>query len=349
MLERHSRRYGPAGPRRAIQEDTMIEDLRQIPLMRPLLLACLTLVLGAPVPAVAQRPYDGIVVFGTSFSDTGNGFALVGGTNTPPDYQVNELLIPVVPYARGGHHLTNGATWVEQLARTLGLAGSVRPALRSSSPLATNYAVGAARARDDGANFNLTDQVNTFLQDAGGVAPSSALYVIEMGGNDIRDALVAFAQGQDSGIILQAAVMSIAQNIGTLYAAGARNFLVWTAPDVGLTPALRTLDSTLPGASAIASLFSQGFNVALSGALTPLAALPGIQISILDTFQLVHAIVASPGAFGLTDVTSPCITPGVPPFSCRNPDEFLFWDGIHPTQAVHAIVAQQAAVVLGLQ
>jgi len=145
--------------------------------------------------ASERRPYSGIVVFGTSLSDSGNAFALRGGANTPPDYLVDPLLIPSAPYARGGHHFSNGATWIEQFARSLGLAGSVRPAFASSSPRATNYAVGAARAYDDGINVNLADQVNTFLADVDGVAPSDALYVIEMGSNDIRDAIVAFQTG----------------------------------------------------------------------------------------------------------------------------------------------------------
>jgi phospholipase/lecithinase/hemolysin len=61
-----------------------------------------------------------------------------------------------------------------------------------------------------------------------------------------------------------------------------------------------------------------------------------------------HDIVADPTAFGLTNATTACITPGVPPFACTNPDEYLFWDGIHPTTAAHAIIAQEAAAVLGV-
>jgi len=48
----------------------------------------------------------------------------------------------------------------------------------------------------------------------------------------------------------------------------------------------------------------------------------------------------------LAAATRACVTPFVPPFTCGSPDEFLFWDGIHPTKAVHGIIAQEAASVL---
>ena len=180
------------------------------------------------------------MAFGTSLSDSGNAFALRGGTNTPPDYLLDPLLVPSAPYTRGGHHFSNGATWIEQFARSQGLAGSARPAYRSSGA-GTNYAVGAARAYEDGLNLNLSAQVDAFLGEVGGVAPSDALYTIELGGNDIRDALVAYPTGH--GAILQAANISIFSNIMRLYAAGARTFIVWRAPNVGLTPAIRRLDT----------------------------------------------------------------------------------------------------------
>ena len=44
-----------------------------------------------------RAPYSAIVVFGTSLSDSGNAFALRGGTNTPPDYMLDPLLIPSRP------------------------------------------------------------------------------------------------------------------------------------------------------------------------------------------------------------------------------------------------------------
>jgi outer membrane lipase/esterase len=298
------------------------------------------------VSAEGPAPYSGIVVFGTSLSDPGNAFALRGGTSNPPDYFADPMLIPSAPYARGGHHFSNGATWVEQLARSIGLAGSVRPAYASESLKATNYAVAAARAYEDGQNVNLSKQVQTFLADHGGVAPSDALYVVEMGGNDIRDAIVAYQTGGPSAAqgILQQAISSIAQNIQILYAAGAREFLVWLPPNPGLTPALRNI----PPAVQLATALTQAFNTFLSGTLAQLSQLPGITIRTLDASLLLNTIANDPSAYGLTNTTEACITPDVAPFFCQQPDEYLFWDGIHPTRAAHAIVAALAASILGL-
>lgn len=311
-----------------------------------ILAAGLALILAAPLAARAQGPSHRIVVFGTSLSDPGNAFALLGATNTPPDYSVDPFLVPDRPYARGGQHFSNGATWIEQYAGPRGLSASVQPAFRDAGAKASNFAVGGARAREVADNLHLSLQVAVFLQQVGGAAPSDALYVIEMGGNDLRDALLA---GQAGGpAIIQDAITSIAANIGTLYVAGARRFLVWNAPDLGLTPAIRAFDVLFPGTAAAATDASQLFNDHLDFALGMLNNdLPGIQFVRLDVFQKLHALVDAPEDFGLTEVAAACITPSAPPFACKNPDEHLFWDGIHPTRAVHAILAHQAAAALG--
>jgi outer membrane lipase/esterase len=262
----------------------------------------------------------------------------------PPDYDLNPLLIPSAPYAQGGHHYTNGATWIEQFARSCGLAGSVQPAFRGDTVKAANFAVGAARSYDDGSNVNLGDQVDAFLQATGGVASPGALYVIEMGGNDVRDALVAYPTGHE--IVLQDALTAIWLNVQRLYAAGARKFLIWTVPNAALTPAIRRLNALTPGTARLATGLTLQFNALLNGLVTQLSAAPGITIARLDAFGLLNELSATPELFGLTSVTTACVTPNQQPFACADPDQFLFWDGLHPTAAVHGIIAQRAASVL---
>jgi phospholipase/lecithinase/hemolysin len=331
-------------------------------MMKLRILAVFAAALAATAPTVSARqhaPYSGIVVFGTSLSDSGNAFALRGGTNTPPDYDLSPLLVPNAPYMRGGHHFSNGATWIEQFARALGLAGTVRPAYGSDSPIATNYAVGAARACEapGDENVNLADQVAAFLTDSGG-APSDALYVIEMGGNDVRDAIAAalgilqgggsFSQAmQAAAPILACAQQAIQNAIVTLQQAGARHFLVWTAPNLELTPAVRSLG---PGAMQVASLLSTMFNQMLLPTVHALdQASEDIDIAVLDAFTLLQQISANPANFGLANATTACVIPNDEPFSCQAADDYLFWDGIHPTSAAHALVAHEAARVLAQQ
>ena len=308
-----------------------------------LLVSGLALLLTAATSVSAQPPTEKLVVFGTSLSDPGNAFALVGGTNTPPDYLVDPFfLTPNAPYTRGGHHFTNGPTWIEQLARTLRANVNAEPAFKGANPRAMNFAIGTSRAREDGINPSLALQVSTFLQSTGGVASPTALHAIEMGSNDVRDALTAGAGAQ---AVLASALTAIRTNVTTLYAAGARRFLIWNVPNVALTPAIRALNNpqVSTGATQVTTLFNQG----LDGQITFLrATLPGIDIVKLDVFQLLNAAVANPAAFGFTNVTTPCITPSEAPFFCQKPDAYLFWDGIHPTAAMHAEVAAFAEMTL---
>ena len=328
----------------------IIRQSRKMSVSRWLFVGCLIAML-APSERMSAKPaFSGIVVFGTTLSDPGNGFVLLGENGTPPDYEIGPLLVPTLPYARGGHHLSNGATWIEQFGKSVALGGSVRPALRGSAQ-ATNFAIGTARARvipvpSGVPDISLTGQVNAFLAQSGGVADPDALFVIEMGGNDVRD---AFASGDPliAAAIVDAALDAIAANVIRLYQAGAREFLVMNVPNIALTPAVRALG---PAAVVPATQATLAFNLGLSapivGVLDQLSALPGSSFHLLDAFQLLNEITLSPEAFGLTNVEDACVTPDVPPFKCDNPDQFLFWDGLHPTRAGHALLAEEAASVL---
>lgn len=300
------------------------------------------LLLATVTSASAQPPVEKLVIFGTSLSDPGNAFALVGGTNTPPDYLNDAFLVPTAPYTRGGHHFTNGPTWIEQLARTLKANINAEPAFKGSNPRAMNFAVGAARARETGVNANLPLQVATFLQSKGGVASPEALYVIEIGTNDVRDALGA---GPGGPAILAAALTSVRMNVDALYAAGARRFLIWNVPNPAFTPVIRSLNNPL--VSAAAAALATSYNSGLDGQIAVLRATrPGIAIEVLNVSQLLNTVVANPAAFGFTNIVTPCITPSEAPFFCQQPDDYLFWDGVHPTAAMHAVVAAFAEMAL---
>ena len=121
-------------------------------------------------------------------------------------------------------------------------------------------------------------------------------------------------------------------------------------PDLGLTPDARTA-----GTSAAASALSAGFDNTLVNGSSPLPSLAAIaagdaiNISVLNTYLLLDSIVASPGSYGFTNVADPCLTGevnfagGTP---CATPNQYLFWDGDHPTAAGHALVADEALALV---
>ena len=313
-------------------------------ILQGLLLPCLAL----PTGALAAEPAWEFITFGDSLSDSGNFFAETGETVKAPFGPV-----PNAPYAIGGHHFSNGRTWIEQLAARLHTPTSARPATRSPGVF-TNYAFGRARARANAPDFPFFDlgtQVNLFFADFGGNAPPDATYVVWVGSNDARDALAALAvdpTGATSVAIIEDALTSIANNLIALYGAGARKFLVLGVPNLAITPGVRALGAQNPVIPIAAEQLSLAYNGGLITTLDGLEGLlPGTQILRLDTFSLLNALVADPESAGLENVTDACLKFGVVGGAiCKRPNRHLFWDAAHPTAAGHGAVADAAAQVL---
>lgn len=286
--------------------------------------------------APADTNYDRLVVFGDSLSDPGNAYVLTGMSLVPPYMD----LIPEHPYARGGHHLSNGSTWIEQLAMQMNLAQSVGPALRAPGVF-SNYAVDRTRACSDSPSptyIDLSGQVSLFLDDFG-AAPAEALYVVFIGGNDVRDALTS----QNPLAVIECALASIYSNLIALIDAGARTFLVANVPNLGQVPAVALLgEEAQKGAIDATFFFNQGLEVKLSKIEDEYG--EKVNIYRLNTSGLITQASASHPDLNVTD---PCIDVFAGTV-CAPPRKYLFWDGIHPTATGHALIAEKAASVLGL-
>lgn len=282
--------------------------------IRTLVLAAV--VLTAPSAALAAS-YSGIVSFGDSLSDPGNVSIATAGLLPGPGYATRT--VPGVPFPVG--YYTNpqsgsgpGGLWIDQLAGKLG----VTDPLPFLAPLGggTNYAVGSATT--SGA-ISMDTEVGLFL--AGGSVPSTALYTLWGGADDIFNGMSPIA-----------AADNIANQILTLHGAGANNFLWLNLPALGFTPEL----SGNPGAAALANAASAAFDAEWASRLAFLQAL-GINVTGLDIGALFSNILANPAGYGFTNVTSACnATPGC------DPNTFLYWDTQHPTTYADSLVADAA-------
>ncbi|WP_024302647.1 SGNH/GDSL hydrolase family protein [Pseudogulbenkiania sp. MAI-1] len=313
-----------------------------------------TAVAWLPAPAQSGQ-FSGLVVFGDSLSDTGNLLALTSRLTSlgvfPTPYP------PDPPYVQG--RFSNGPVWIEQLAERLGFDASASGA--SLGPLfgdhfvpvagGRNFAVAAARTGTSGlfesfglpVPTGLQTQVGLFLGQNGGTVPDgNALYVVVAGGNNIRDAALMPDKALRDAVAINAAT-AYRDAIARLIDGGARTILVANASDLGKTPEALFVRHN----AAAASDATHSFNTALTPLLARLEADKGVQLLRLDLYGLldaVHADATRHGgqAFGLTNTTVPCLAgfAGSPGADCR---VSLYSDDLHPTTALHSLLARAAA------
>ncbi len=302
----------------------MIQQFAGRPVARGLRALSLVGALAAALVSAQASAYSALYAFGDSLSDTGNVNIITGG-------------VPLAPYAPG--RFTNGPVWVETLAANLGL--SANPAL---APGGTNWAFGGAPT---GPPYTqsvpyITQQVSGgfaplpgYLQTTGGLADPNALYVVWGGGNDVR-------QGSITG-----SVANISTAITALATAGAQNFLVMNLPNIGLTPEAQAGG---PAAVAGAQFLSVTFNAQLIAATAGLRSSLGISIIDVDVFAFLNNTIANAGSLGITNTTGRCYSGatgvGGPGTVCANPNEYVFWDGIHPTARAHQLLGDFATAAV---
>lgn len=287
---------------------------------------CAAVLCASLFSSAAHAAYSSVFVFGDSLSDNGNAFIAAGGETETTPYTD---LIPDRAYASG--RLSNGPVWVD-------LIGTGATPIKPSFDFGTNFAFGGARTGvltgvvPDGIP-TLQTQVDTLLSFFPAL-PSDALYVVWAGGNDARDAVLSGSQAAAQTIMADS-VGNIGEIVSSLAAAGATQFLVPNMPDLSRTPAVAA-----QGALAQAGMKTlvEQYNAGLAGLLATLDASPAIDILTLDIYALITTVLDHPGDFGFTNITQPChFENGAT--GCTNPDEFFFWDGLHPTTAAHALIA----------
>lgn len=270
--------------------------------------------------------YSSFWVFGDSLSDNGNVAAATGNTFPPP------------PYFDG--RFTNGPVWNERFLDDFAPGRSA------------NFAFGGARAVTDGDIVpDAPEHVALFaaslpLLTLGDRSLASVFY----GANDMFDAVAAAAASPTPaaaqaaiGARVTATLGSIAANVQALSVLGIDEFVLWNLPDIGSTPRLRDLGAVASGTGTAVTL---AYNSAFQGMVATLRG-AGLTIHTVDTFGVFTAATTNPGAFGLTNLTDPCLP--VDPFSifgqpsagtaCADADARLYWDQLHPTRVGHDALA----------
>ncbi len=333
---------------------------RHLKLMTLAAIAMVSAAVASPIQAAAAPilPVNQMVVFGDSLSDTGNLANLLA------NYPSYSSYIPAPPnYAPG--EFTDGANtspsttklglWDQQFTTDMGLPSPV-PAMStgfladylftggySLNPGGTNFAVAGAVTGGTVVNTSagqfqagMSTEVSAFESQfsPGTSISANSLYAFWGGANDILNA--ASTTGATAASVITAgttAANNIAGYISDLTSRGGKYFLWFNLPPLAATPQ----GAGSPLSAAIASA-TNTYNTQQAADISTLeTASPGIKIIQVDVNALFASLTADPGAYGFTNLTAPAQGKSV------NPDQYLFWDGLHPTTAADSYLAAAAA------
>jgi phospholipase/lecithinase/hemolysin len=293
---------------------------------------------------MAALQYSNLYAFGDSLSDAGNDWIGTAGLLpvSPPYFQTS--------YGPGGtltaSVFSDGPVWVQDLSAELG-TGTLRPSLYGGN----DYAFGGAEANPSQSGFEgvpasaiaLPSQLAQF--DLAGDSSSTGLYTLSIGTNDVVSILgtAGLTPAQMAAQVANSVAAEVSV-VSSLVDRGAQSFVVANVPDAGRLPEISQDNN--PVEAAAATQLSSLYDVQLAAGLEALAQARGVTVNILPLFSLTEQAVANPAQFNLTNVTDPAWTGNLTdPTSgtvAANPDTHLFWDGIHPTNTVHQVIAADA-------
>jgi phospholipase/lecithinase/hemolysin len=269
-----------------------------------------TLALASANPIASAQSFTRAINFGDSLSDVGNTNSITFGISPGSNYY-------------NGRY-SNGPVWTETLAQDLSL-----PATKMSrSAGGLDYATGGSRTGSGNVTpvifINLPNagtQINSFL--SANTPTANDLVTLWTGAND-------FIDGQTDPNI---PANNVKAHVQQLVNAGVKNILVINLPPLGETPRYRTTADRAP-----MNAKASQFNLVLSTGLDAIAAAsPSVTLYRADMFGLFNQALTNPAAYGFTNVTEPALRSDNTVVS--NPDDYLFYDTIHPTRVGHAFLA----------
>lgn len=303
-------------------------------------------------------PFDKLVVFGDSLSDVGFTSQTSGGAAPCHHF-----------YYEG--RFSNGPIWVEHLANALHFDPSAENQF-------VDFAFGGAWAGDNisydpKAVYKLSYEIEDYVNEKSehGEKEGKHLFAIWAGSND-------YLSGDPSIPLNDAtkdAIDTIKKNMETLIEDGARNFLILNLTDLGNTPKSRANGQEyVTRVSTLSKLHNDNLALMLQKLREDHPTIKLVEIDIMPYFS---DLMANPQKYQLTNVTDFCYDgeyicfekPGdsaqalkTKPYdkypmttiasadgeersdwqkwnACSNPNDYVYWDKLHPTAAVHRLLA----------
>ncbi len=285
------------------------------------------------------QPIRELVFFGDSLSDNGNLYNKI------------KVLPKSPPYYNG--RFSNGPIWAEQLAANL---------QKKYGILAQNYSLGGATVVPRGIigalQLYFKQEVKNYLSSQSPIDKAAVLYVIWLGANDYLD-----ETKQSPDLLVKDVMNELVSQIRVLIEKGGKNFIILDLPDLSVPPYAKTISIEQKDRL---KLLSQLHHQKLPDVIQLLRkSYPAFHFEYVDEYALFNDIFINIQDYNLkyhkhvVNLTDSCWTGGYTmkndtPVSlavakqvgeaqslgavpCKNPDDYFFWDAVHPTAVVHEL------------
>ena len=298
--------------------------------------------------------FSGVYVFGDSLVDSGNALRAAELAARFPFIGLPEG----APLASKGYfegRFTDGYNFADLVSNKMLLAptsptfpyGFEDPLLGIPLPFVgrptganLNFAYGGAQAIQGTEDVpDLDDQTDAYRNFP--AADPNALYIVTMGGNDLRE-LVPTSDGPMIAVVptarLEAIATTIAEEVGQLFQFGARHVLVTGIPDIGMLPGFAGLPNEV-GLRSVASAYSRQVDSLLTTKLAALSLPAGAELTRASLIDVSNQLLANPAAFRLSNLTQARTVVQAGALDTSGTSGFLFFDEVHPSAQVHALFA----------
>jgi phospholipase/lecithinase/hemolysin len=255
--------------------------------------------------------FSAYYAFGDSLSDTGRNPATPAGS-----------------YYNG--RWSNGPLWVEYLSANLGL--TYNPS--------NNWAISGSTTSD------LLSQITNVPASS---ELHTAIFSVLSGGNDFLNNAGLGENDSGWGLVVTDAVSNITLTVTTLYTNGAREVIVGNLPNVGQTPAF---NGTPAGYANYVDTKVALFNTLLLSSMTnAMQHNAGLRIYLVNFNGTLSNVLNAPTAYGFTVTTNGALEdPNLTDKSFNGPGaNYVFWDTIHPTTKMHALIGAAAYACVGVE
>ena len=259
-----------------------------------------------------QNRFSKMIVFGDSYSDTGNVYRLTNGT------------WPIVPpYYQG--RFSNGPNWVDRLSFI-----DKADYAYGSATTDSNFVQGLTKLNTLPVP-GVRQQIQIYLNntDKTSINFARTLYILWAGGNDFIF---------NNTVPIPSIVNSLMNGVRDLLAVGAQNILVFNQIPFQALPYTKQFNQ--------AALFTGITALANNGILTSLQAIQknntNASINMFDLNALMVKVLSNTSSLTFANTVDQCwdnYNLTAVSIFCQDPSQYVFADSIHITTGIHQLIA----------